>query len=163
MNLEAVTLALPSHRLDNEDILALIRDQSEQSLTGSLDLVLRRIRLLLHRSGASYRHWLAPGETALGLIAQSVDQALATAGCSKEQLDVLVYVGVDRGFAEPANAYFVAHALGMDTIQCFDVLDACNGWSRTLQLVYALFQSGLYRRALIIAAEFGMWEGGAIY
>ena len=75
---------------------------------------------------------------------------------------MLINVGVDRGFAEPANAYFVAHALGMDSVACFDVLDACNGWVRAAQLVQALFRSGVYRSAMIVAAEFGMWQDGAV-
>ena len=56
----------------------------------------------------------------------------------------------------PAMAYIVADTLGMARAHCFDVVDACNGWSRALQLTESLFQSGTYSRAMLIASEFPM-------
>jgi len=163
MRLESVKLALPSRRLSNEDVVALVRQHSERTYVGDLNEALDKIRFLLQLSGAEFRYWLGEGETPLGHISRAVNEALTEAHCRREDIELLIYVGVDRGFIEPANAYFVAHALGMDRVHCFDLLDACNSWSRALHLVYALFQAGAYKRAMLINAEFGMFEGGAIY
>ncbi|MBI3973164.1 MAG: 3-oxoacyl-ACP reductase [Chloroflexi bacterium] len=163
MRLEAVSLALPSRELTNEDILALVYEQSKATYTGDLDRVLRKIRFLLRYSGAERRHWLGHGEQPLALIRTAVDEALDRSGWGKADVDLLVYAGVDRACIEPANAYFIAQALDMPRVECFDVLDACNGWSRALHLIHALLQTGTYRRVLLVNAEFPMFAGGPVY
>jgi 3-oxoacyl-[acyl-carrier-protein] synthase III len=163
MKLDAVTVALPSRRLSNEDLLALIEEHSDGTFTGDLAATLAQVATLLRRAGARSRHWLVDDESPLDLMRQAIDQALEEAGCGKDEIDLLIYTGVDRGYVDPANAYFVAHAAGMDAVHCFDVLDACNGWSRALQLAEALFRAGGYRRILLVNGEFPMFPGGPVY
>ena len=163
MRLDSVSLGLPSRQLSNGDVVALIGRESQGTFSGNLDRTIDKIRFLLNHSGAERRCWLDGEERPLDLIRRAAGNALAAAGCEQDDVDLLVYAGVDRGFLEPANAYFVADALGMGSVQCFDVLDACNGWSRAAQIVEALLCSRAYRRALVINAEFPMLDGGAIY
>jgi acyl-CoA:acyl-CoA alkyltransferase len=163
MRIAAVELALPSRRVSNEEILDRVRHCSKKTFSGDLDHAVRSIGALLRHSGAESRRWLANGETAIDLTIEVVADALRAANCKTDDIDVLIYTGIDRGFIEPANAYFIARAVGTKRAHCFDVLDACNGWSRSLQLVYALFQSGTYRNALLVSSEFPLFEGGPIY
>jgi 3-oxoacyl-[acyl-carrier-protein] synthase III len=163
VRIDSARVVLPSRRVSNDDLLGLIRSHSEGLFAGDLDGALARIASLLRRSGAEWRHWLDAEETPIGLVSQAVEAALGDAGCERDEVELLVYTGVDRGFLDPANAYFVAQALGFDKVECFDVVDACNGWSRALQLTYALFGAGLYRRVLLVAGEFPMFDGGAVY
>ena len=163
MRLDAVTLALPSRSVANDDVVALVEHHSRATYAGDLDRLLTGLRVLLRRSGADHRYWLAPGEEVLPLVADAVKRALAAAGCARSEVDLLICGSVDRGFVEPATAYLLAQALELKTVSCFDVVDACNGWTRSLQLVDALLRTGAYRRALIVNAEFPMFEGGPIY
>jgi 3-oxoacyl-[acyl-carrier-protein] synthase III len=163
MKLDAVTLCLPSRRLTNEDIIALVQQHSEPSFEGDLKKALHTIRLLLRSSGAQFRYWLGENQTPLALISQATQEALDEAECDRGEIDLLIYASADRGFCEPANAYFVAHALGMDRVQCFDVLDGCNGWTRAIHLSYSLLATGAYRRILILNSEFNMYPGGPVY
>jgi 3-oxoacyl-[acyl-carrier-protein] synthase III len=163
VRIAAATVALPSRLVSNDDVLELIRRNSEKTFAGDLNSVLASVDALLRRSGAESRHWLAPGETPLALTTSAVEGALSESGYAKSEIDLLIYAAVDRGFIDPANAYFVAKALGMDRVHCFDVVDACNSWSRALLLAYSLFRTGFYRRALLVSVEFPLFEGGAIY
>jgi acyl-CoA:acyl-CoA alkyltransferase len=163
MRIAAVGVALPSRRVSNKEILGLIRRHSEKTFPGDLADAIKRIGVLLQRSGAESRYWLGADENPIGLTARAVAEALNAADCDRREIDLLIYTGIDRGFAEPANAYFIAQAIGMERVHCFDVLDACNGWSRSVQLVYALFKAGMYRRALLVSSEFPLFEGGPIY
>jgi 3-oxoacyl-[acyl-carrier-protein] synthase III len=48
----------------------------------------------------------------------------------------------------------------MDSVDCFDIVDACMAWSRTCDVVESFFRSGRYKRALIVNAESYFNEGG---
>lgn len=163
MRLEAVGRAVPSRHVSNDDVVQLIAEHSQGTFTGDLDATLDRVGWLLSMSGARERRWLSGGEEPLDLVASAASRALDAASCDANEIDLLIYSSVDRGFIEPANAYFVAAALGLDRVECFDIADACNGFTRALHVIDALFQKGDYRRALVINAEFGMMEGGVLY
>src|SRR5829696_4439941 len=157
MRLDAVKLVLPSRAVTNDVVVALVRRHSATTFAGDLDRMAEHVRTLLRRSGAEQRYWLAPGETVLPLVAAAVDQAVEAAGCKRDDIDLLICASVDRGFIEPATAYLVAQALELDGIACFDIVDACNGWTRALQVLSALFRVGAYKRALVVNAEFPMF------
>jgi 3-oxoacyl-[acyl-carrier-protein] synthase III len=93
----------------------------------------------------------------------AIDEALDEAGRTAEEIDLIVWTGVDRGFVEPACAYMIADALGLKTAQCFDVVDACNSWSRAIHTVYLMLKSGCIKTALVVNAEFNMVENRAVY
>lgn len=156
MRIDAVKAALPSRKLSNEDVLQIVRESSEASYNGDLDAAIEKIESWLAYSGAQTRYLLEESETPLGVLTRAINAALEEANCAKDDIDTLVYVGVGRGFIEPAGAYLVAHALGFNNAHCFDVLDACNSWSRGAQLIYHLLQSGSSKRAMIVNAEFSV-------
>ena len=78
--------------------------------------------------------------------------------CGPEDIDLLIYCGVGKGFLEPANAYFYAQKLGM-TASCFDIVDACMSWIRALEISYEFFKSGRYKHIMIANGEFNIYRG----
>jgi 3-oxoacyl-[acyl-carrier-protein] synthase III len=162
MLIESVKAVFPSRKVTNDDVLELVRRHSEATFQGDLAKALDRIESYLRHSGSETRFWLADGERPITLILKAAEDALADAGCRREDIGLLVYVGVDRGFQEPGNSHFVADALGMRGIHCFDLLDGCMSWSRALQLIYALFRAGTYKRAMVVNGEFSQTRKGGI-
>jgi acyl-CoA:acyl-CoA alkyltransferase len=163
MRVAGIAAVFPSRVITNDDILAMIAKESKASYQGDFhsSRVLPRVRHLLHYSGIKYRRWSAPNETPIQLLAEAISKAVAEGGCSLSDIDLLIYTGVGGGFTEPGNSYMVAHALGMRHAQCFDIRDACNSWSRALQLLYHTFRvDSTVTRALIVNAEFNMYQGG---
>src|SRR5215471_12995489 len=163
MRLEAVSFVPPARSVSNSDVVELIRRTSEHAPVDVVTRIGRKVDALLRRSGAVSRHWLGPDEEPLELIALAVSRAFAAAQMDPATVDVLIYASIDRGFIEPANAYFMAQALGLPNVECFDIVDACNGWSRAVQVAQAFFAAGVYRTALIINAEFPMTPGVAVF
>lgn len=163
MKIDAISVTLPARHLTNDDVVALVAEHSRAVFRGNLARALSRIRHLLRYSGARQRHWSGPDERPVDLVAQAFGRAVQAAGCQPRDIDLVIYAGVDRGFVEPANAHLVAQALGLARAQCFDLLDACNSWSRALQVSYGLLRAGLYRRIAIVNGEFNMFAGGPIY
>ena len=72
----------------------------------------------------------------------------------KHEVDLLIYVGVGRGFIEPATAYVFQDLLGLRNATCFDVLDACASWLRAVHVARAFIEAGSYRNVLVLNAEF---------
>lgn len=161
MKIQSVKLSLPSREVTNKDVLDLISDRSKLS-DREIDPILREVEFFLKYSGSDRRYWLDEGETPIQLICDAAYAALDHAQIEKTDVDVVVYVGIGRGFLEPGGSYHVANALGMAGVECYDIIDACMSWTRALQQLQALFAAGVYRRALVVNAEFNMISGGAI-
>jgi 3-oxoacyl-[acyl-carrier-protein] synthase III len=163
MKIEAIKAALPTKKLTNEDILALIEEYSTPIFAGDLKTALNKINFFLRYSGSDIRYWLDKNEKPIDLVARAFQEALTEANCDKDDIDLLIYTGIGRGFIEPAAAYHVAASLGLQRAECFDILDACMSWTRVLNIVYSLFQTGRYKRALIVNAECNMHFGGPVF
>lgn len=153
---------LPSRVVSNEDVLELIEHHSRNTFTGDLPKTLRTIGRLLERSGFKSRRWLAEGEHPIELMKATFDRALQQAGMDKDEIDLLIYTGVARGFVEPANSCFVAHSLGLKC-RNFDVLDACMGWVTSMDIVNDKMKAGAIRKAAIVNMEFNLIDGGPIF
>jgi 3-oxoacyl-[acyl-carrier-protein] synthase III len=143
-------------------VLEIIEEESKDMFSGDLPDTLREIGFFLAYSGSAKRHWLREGEQPLDFIREAVEQSLAAAGISKGAVDLIIYTGIARGFMEPANAYHIARALGFKKAECFDVVDACMSWMRSIHLCEALFHRERYNNVLIINAEFNMTGGDAV-
>lgn len=163
MKIEAIKAAIPTKKLTNDDILALIEEYSTPVFTGDLKTALSKINYLLRYSGSDIRYWLDKDEKPIDLVIRAFNEALAEANCDKNDIDLLVYTGIGRGFIEPAAGYHVAASLGLQKAECFDILDACMSWTRSLNIVHSLLQTGRYKRALIINAECNMRFNGPVF
>ena len=163
MKIEAIKAALPAKKQTNDDILALIEEYSKPVFAGNLKEVLSKINYLLRYSGSETRYWLEKDEKPIDLLNRAFQEAIAEANCDKNDIDLLVYTGIGRGFIEPAAAYHVAASFGLQQAECFDILDACMSWTRALNIVYTLLNSGRYQRALIVNAECNMHFDGPVF
>jgi 3-oxoacyl-[acyl-carrier-protein] synthase III len=86
-------------------------------------------------------------------------EALVKAGMDLQEIDLLIHAGVDRKVLEPGLSYLIAKALGMKSVQCFDILEACSSWVRAMDLAQAYLHTGKYRRVMIVTSEFAVHEG----
>lgn len=163
MHIDAITAAFPTRVLDNQQIIELVRQHSSGTFQGDLEHALSRIGTLLEGSGAKTRRWLGDGEKPIDLITSAVDGTLHKANVDKRDVDLLIYVGVGKGFLEPGQSYLVAHALGMDRVECFDLLDACMSWTRAMHIADGYLRMKRYRRILIVNGEFNLIDGGPAY
>lgn len=162
MKICAVDLVLPEEIITNDDIVDLIIWHSRDIFDGEVRDLARIVSKLLKRTGAKTRYWSRQRNKPVDYIAQASEQAIRKSGVPRSDIELVVFAGVDRGFYEPANAYFIADFLGLNSAHCFDISDACNGWSRALQVCQGLFGTGQYRNALIVNGEFPMFEGGPV-
>lgn len=163
MKIESVAHSLPSWQVTNQEVVDLIRSKSKNNFTGDLEKTLRKISAILRKTGAETRNWLDinNGEKAVDHISNAVDSALSKANLVKKDIEVLIYVGIGRGFLEPGNGYPIAHSLGMEHARCFDVIDACMSWMTAMQIADSLFKAKAYKKIMIVNGEFTV-QGGPL-
>ena len=162
MKIESVSVKFPEKVLTLDETIEMIEIHSRNSFSGDLKKTLKLIRRLLLNTGARTRRWLTD-EKPIDLIVDAVQETLQKANCDPQEVDLLIYTGVGRGFIEPGNSYLVAKAMGMDRVECFDILDACMSWTRALNICYHYLRSGQYGNILLVNGEFPNIEGGALY
>ena len=161
MIIKAIKVKYPSLRVTNSDILERIAQFNADVCPNLVRKTQSRLLRIMEVAGSDCRFVRDRdrGETAMPFIRAATEEALAEAGVAPGKVDLVIYCGVARGFMEPAMAYLICRATGMNC-ECFDVLDACMGWVRSLYLAYSLFNSHPYSHIVIINGEFNIYESG---
>lgn len=160
MRIESVAVRTPSRKVTNEDILQFLEEHSNGASKVLVKSYQRMVQGLLKLAGSDVRYIrdYSQDEKAVGFIMGAITEALQKAEISKDEIDLMIYCGVGKGFLEPANAYFYAAQMGM-SCSCFDIADACMSWIRALEISYEFLRSGRYKKIMIVNGEFNIHHG----
>ncbi len=159
MKILHVAHALPSKKVTNQDLIGEMLHRNRARFSDNeLEELQQRMQLSFRFSGTEVRYHRAEGEKAFTIGMRAGQLALERSGVSPADVDLLIYAGVVRGWLEPATANIFQAQLGLTRATCFDVLDACASWIRSLQLANALIAAGTYRTVMILNCELGFRE-----
>ncbi|MCK6525890.1 ketoacyl-ACP synthase III [Myxococcota bacterium] len=140
--IEGLGRKLPARVLDNEALSALAG---------------KDYRGVEARCGVRTRHFAdrAAGETAPVLGAQAAEAAMADAGVTLADIDLLISAsGTSHQFI-PDQAVFIQRALGAGRsgLACFSVHTSCLSFLTALDIAASHLASGRCRRVLIVTSE----------
>jgi len=155
MRIRAVQHAIPTATMTNEVCLReLDRRLDLQSVEPQTrQAILARVGNFMDACGTQVRHLRDDNETSLEFVLDAARSALEKSDTNPDEVEFLIYVGVGRGWIEPATANVVQAELGLPNCTCFDLLDACASWLRALQVAHSLITSGAYRCGMIVNCE----------
>jgi 3-oxoacyl-[acyl-carrier-protein] synthase-3 len=105
------------------------------------------------RTGIRQRHIAAEGEFTSHLALKAAERALAHAGMTASDLDLIVLATATPDETFPATATRVQAALGMTRGAAFDVQAVCAGFVYGVSVADSLIKNGLATAALVIGAE----------
>ena len=108
---------------------------------------------IVERTGIRQRHIAAEGEFTSDLGTAAAKRALAAAGLSADDVDLIVVATATPDQTFPACATVIQYKLGMTHGVAFDVGAVCSGFLYALSVADALLTSGAHRTALVIGAE----------
>lgn len=163
MRLIGIDCQIPTNKISNEDIVEMVKFYSAYHYIGELQNLETLIRRFLKLTGSNTRFWRAEKENPIDLFNTTVNRALRMAGITKKEINLVIYSGIDRGFIEPSNASFLCQNLGMNNVSCFDIVDACMGWSSAVQTAHAFFKADdSLQYVMLINAEFPMDKKGTV-
>ena len=105
------------------------------------------------RTGITARHLAGDDETTGTLATAAARAALADAGISPDEIDLIVLATATPDSTFPATATQVQDALGCNGGIAFDVAAVCSGFLYALATADSMLRTGMARCALVIGAE----------
>jgi len=108
---------------------------------------------IVQRTGITQRYIAAEGETTSMLGLNAARAALENAGCTADDIDLIICATSTPDYTFPATATQIQAALGMTRGVAFDLQAVCSGFVFAVTTADKFLTSGSHKRALIIGAE----------
>jgi 3-oxoacyl-[acyl-carrier-protein] synthase III len=108
---------------------------------------------IVQRTGIRERHIAADGETTSMLGIKAAEAALADAGVTPQDIDLIVCATSTPDFTFPAAATQIQAGLGITQGVAFDLQAVCSGFVFAVTTADKFLTSGSHKRALVIGAE----------
>ncbi|MBX3396221.1 MAG: ketoacyl-ACP synthase III [Phycisphaerae bacterium] len=93
------------------------------------------------------------GETTASLACEAAKLALADAGMTADELDLIIVATITPEATLPSTACFVQQALCTRPVAAFDLVAACSGFVYSLLTSTFMLQNSSFRKVLVIGAE----------
>ncbi len=159
MRFLSIAYALPSLKVNNQAIIDELIERSRKHLSlNELRALEHRVRRFFRLSGTQTRYHRSNGEKAIDFAVRAGRRALEKSGLVPQDIDLLIYTGVGRGWVEPATANLFQSELGLIRATCFDVLDACASWIRGVSIAKSFLDQRVYRNVMVLNCEFNFRE-----
>jgi 3-oxoacyl-[acyl-carrier-protein] synthase-3 len=129
---------VPSRVLTNADLEKMVETSNEWILT---------------RTGIRERRIAAAGEFTSDMAAAAARRAMAMAGVTADQLDLIIVATITPDMPFPNTACLVQRKLGAKRAPAFDVEAACSGFIYALEIGQQFITSRTYNTVLVIGAE----------
>ena len=108
---------------------------------------------IVSRTGISERRVVGPEDLLWKLCVPAAHQALAQAGVTPEELDLIVVATSSPDYPMPSTAALLQAELGATRAAAFDLEAACSGYVYGLAVAGQFIQTGMYRTVLLLGAD----------
>lgn len=87
------------------------------------------------------------------LAIESSIQAIKSSGRPLEEIDMVLFCGITRDYEEPSTAHTVQASLGLNTVPCFDISNACHGFIDGMLTADGFIKAGRAKLVLVCTGE----------
>ncbi len=129
---------VPSKVLTNADLEKIVETSDEW---------------IVSRTGIKERHIAAENEFTSDLGAEAARRAMAKAGITAPQIDLIIVATITPDMPFPCTACIIQHKIGAKRAAAFDVEAACSGFIYALEIGQQFIMSRTYDTVLVIGAE----------
>lgn len=105
------------------------------------------------RTGIRERHVVSGNQTVAELGIEAAKRALANAGETGEDLDLILVACSTIDTIYPALSCQVQQGIGNTRAAAFDISLACSGFAYGLTIAEQFLRTGMYKKALVVAAD----------
>ncbi len=131
--------AVPKRVFRNEEFVGIGIDTSDEWIRD--------------RTGIRQRHIAGEGETLTSISAEASLKAMAVAGVTAAELDMIIVGTCSPDRLLPSAAAELQAALGATRAVAFDVGAACSGWLYGMQVAEGMMAAGNAETILVVGAE----------
>jgi len=131
-------VCIPDRVVSNEEISALVDTSNDW---------------IVQRTGIHERRWAADGQATLALASGASRIALADAGVTPEQIDLILVATITPEHQLPSTACLLQAELGCGWVPAYDIAAACSGFVWTLLSAAQHVLSGMAETVLVVGAE----------
>lgn len=111
---------------------------------------------LVENVGIERRHVMADDEVTSDLAKAAAEEALANAGISARELDLIIVATDTPDQLSPATASVLQHKLGAENAGTYDVNCACAGWVTALDIASKTIAADESYRHVLVVGAYGM-------
>lgn len=108
---------------------------------------------ILQRTGIRKRHIVDPGVATSDLAAEAARSAIAKAGLTPADIDVIIVGTTTPDTIFPSTACLLQHKIGASKAWGFDLGAACSGFTYALTTAAGFVSSGMAKHALVVGAD----------
>jgi 3-oxoacyl-[acyl-carrier-protein] synthase-3 len=108
---------------------------------------------IMSRTGIRERHVVGPEESVSTLATEAGKRAMADAGVSPEEIELMILATATVEQPIPSTAAIIQPALGIKNATCFDIAAACSGFLYGMHIARQFMVSGEVKTAMVIGAE----------
>ncbi|MCX5686305.1 MAG: ketoacyl-ACP synthase III, partial [Candidatus Omnitrophica bacterium] len=105
------------------------------------------------RTGIKERRIARQDEATSDMASEAARSALLDAGLKAADIDLIIVATITPDMFFPATACLVQEKIGARHVPAFDISVACSGFIYGLAIADRFIASGVYKHALVIAAE----------
>lgn len=102
------------------------------------------------------RYFMDEKQTTSDLIVPAVERAMAVAGISKEDVDLLIVSTDTPDYLSPSTASVVQHKMGLKNAGTFDLNSACAGFVTAMDMATKTLQADEQYRNIVVVGAYGM-------
>ena len=108
---------------------------------------------IVERTGVRRRRHAEADWAASDLAVEACKAAVADAGLTLDQIDLLIMNTITPDHADPGCAFFLQAKLGLPGIAVLDIRQQCAGLIYGLSIADHFIRAGTYRHVLVVCAE----------
>lgn len=112
------------------------------------------VREIVDKTGIRERRFAPPGICASDLCFAAAERLLSDMDTDRQTIDLLIFVSQTPDYRMPATSVILQNRLGLSkSTAAFDINLGCSAFVYGLSVVYAMMQTGGFRRALLLDGE----------
>jgi 3-oxoacyl-[acyl-carrier-protein] synthase-3 len=108
---------------------------------------------ILKRTGIHTRHIVDPGVATSDLGKEAAVQAIAQAGLTPDDIDLIIVGTTTPDMFFPSTAALIQYKIGAHRAWGFDLAGACSGFTFALATASQLVSTGRHNHALVVGAD----------
>jgi len=105
------------------------------------------------RTGIKQRHIASPGQSTLDLAEAAALKAIAAAGISHQEIDLIIVATTTADQVFPSTACLLQSRLDIHGCPAFDIQAVCTGFIYALSVADQFMRTGMASNALVVGAE----------